>query len=264
MPVPLLKDVFRPIVTDKRDLRRYVVSVTLFSWLTALSVDVVNQLCFFTSWAECLRDWLVTTAVVVAIAAPIARSMGYAHLGLHLAKREAERLGRTDPLTGLANRRALYESAAKLDGGVLALVIADIDRFKRVNDRYGHAAGDEIIRAVAARMQEELGELGVVARIGGEEFALLCADRPAAEISARLLAFRRRVASEPVVVGDHELHTTVSVGFVARSNANFDALYAAADKALYAAKTGGRDRIVDFDQMGDALAQRPPDLMRAG
>ncbi len=262
MPLHLLSNVFRPTVADKRGLRRYVLSVTLFSWLVALVVDVVNQLCFFASWADCFRDWALTNVVVLAIAAPIARSMGYAHLELHHAKREADRLGRTDPLTGVPNRRAFYERAARLETGMLALVIADIDRFKRINDRYGHAAGDEIIKAIAERMQRELGGLGLVARIGGEEFALLCADRPAHQISEALETFRQGVAEEPIRIGDHELFATVSIGFAARSNSDFDTLYSAADKALYAAKSAGRDRMVNYDDIDD-LSQKRPDLLRA-
>jgi predicted signal transduction protein with EAL and GGDEF domain len=138
----LFKNVFRPVVADSSDLRRYVISVTLLAWIVALSVDVAHQLLVFTSWTDCLVSWSISTVVVIGIAVPIARSMGRAHLELFHAKREADRLGRTDPLTGLANRRALYEAAERLDGHALALVIADIDRFKRINDRYGHAAGD--------------------------------------------------------------------------------------------------------------------------
>ena len=98
---------------------------------------------------------------MLVIAVPVARTMGLAQLELHRARAEAERLSRTDPMTGLANRRAFYEAAAGLEGGALALVIVDIDRFKRINDRYGHAVGDEVIKCVATRMQEELGDLGV-------------------------------------------------------------------------------------------------------
>jgi diguanylate cyclase (GGDEF)-like protein len=257
----LWKVVFRPEVSDARDLRRYVFSVTLFAWTVAFAVDLVNQLAFFSNWGDCLREWSVTTAVVVVIALPIARTIGRAHLRLHLARVEAERLSRIDPLTGLANRRAFYEAASQLGNGVLALVIADIDRFKRINDRYGHAVGDEIIKSVGRRMQAELGDLGTVARLGGEEFALVTAGRPSAEIRARLEQLRGRLADEPAMVAGQRVQATVSIGLAARREHDFEALYAAADKALYVAKTAGRDRVVDFDEIGEA---GPAAMLRAG
>ena len=167
---------------------------------------------------------------------------------------EADRIGRIDPLTGLANRRAFYEAAAGFAGGAVALAIADIDRFKRINDANGHAAGDNVLKAVAAFMQEQLGDLGLVARLGGEEFALLSAERPAAEIRERLQAFRRGLAEAPTPVCYAGIRVTVSIGFACRSGIDLDSLYAAADKALYFAKSAGRDRVVDFDEIGEAVA----------
>ena len=262
----LLSNVFRPVVADERDLRRYVTSVTLLAWCVAVGADAVNHLLIEGSLPIFLRESLITTVVVLCVAIPIARSMGKAHLALHHAKREAERLSRTDPLTGLANRRAFYEAAARLDRGALALGIADIDRFKRINDRFGHAAGDEVIKSIADRMQGELGDLGVVARVGGEEFALICADCDVGEVNHRLQRFRERVSGEPAAVGGAAIHATVSIGFAARKGAGFGALYAAADQALYAAKSAGRDCVVNYDDIAEiapgALDLAP--LRRAG
>ena len=266
MIVSLLHNVFRPVVADARDLRRYVTSVTWLAWCVAVGVDAVNHLLIEGSWPVFLREGSITTVVVLCIAIPIARSMGKAHLALHYAKREAERLSRTDPLTGLANRRAFYEAAARLDHGALALGIADIDRFKRINDRFGHAAGDEVIRSIGRRMQDELGDLGVVARVGGEEFALICADRDVGEVNDRLQRFRERVGGEPAAVDDSTIRATVSIGFAASKGAGFSALYAAADQALYAAKSAGRDRVVNYDQIAEiapAAVDAAP-LLRAG
>ena len=106
------------------------------------------------------------------------------------ARREAVRLSRVDPLTGLANRRAFYEAAADLQGGAIALAIADIDRFKRVNDRHGHAAGDNALTTVAHIMRDELSDLGLVARLGGEEFGLLSSEAEPLRLRDRLQRFR--------------------------------------------------------------------------
>jgi len=243
--------VFNPAVTDRAGLRRYVISVTVFAWAVAWAGELANEIAFFVSWANCFREWSLTTVTVLLVAIPAAYAIGRAHLQLNSARCEAERLSRTDPLTGLANRRAFYRAATQLGDGGLAFIIADIDRFKHINDRYGHGVGDEVIKAVAARMQADLGDLGTVVRLGGEEFALLGVGRPVADIHARLQHFRQRVADEPVAVGEQSVYVTVSIGFVVRRDLDFDALYAAADKALYLAKSAGRDKVVDYDQAGD-------------
>jgi diguanylate cyclase (GGDEF)-like protein len=259
--VRLWSNVFRPRVADEADLHRYVVSVNLFAWTVAISADVIQWTTSFVSWAFCAGHAALTTAVVLVVAVPVARTMGRAHLELHRTRGLAERLSRTDPLTGLANRRAFYEAASRLGDGVLALVIADIDRFKGINDRYGHAAGDEIIKRVATRMSEDLGDLGVVARLGGEEFALIGADLARTDIYARLQTFRRRLAEETAIVDGAAVTATVSIGFATRAGLGFDALYAAADKALYVAKSAGRNRVVDFDEIVDIA---PPAALRTG
>jgi diguanylate cyclase (GGDEF)-like protein len=259
--VRLWNNVFRPRVTDESGVRRYVLSVTALAWTVAVAADLGQNALSFVSWENLLGQMALSTLVVVVIAVPVARTMGRAHLDLHRARGVAERLSRTDPLTGLANRRAFYEAASGLRDSVLALVIADIDRFKGINDRYGHVVGDEVIKFVATRMNEELGDLGVVARLGGEEFALVGVDLPREIVQTRLQAFRERLAEEAALVTGGPVRATVSIGFAARADLNFDALYAAADKALYVAKSAGRNRVVDFDEI-EAVA--PAAMLRAG
>ncbi len=232
--------------------------MTVLAWVVAESADLVQHLLSFVSWPNLIEQLAITTVVVLIIAVPVARTMGLAHLELHRARGAAERLSLTDPMTGLANRRAFYEAAAGLEGGALALVIVDIDRFKRINDRYGHAVGDEVIKSVASRMQADLGDLGIVARLGGEEFALVGAGVSPTDLLARLIRFRQRLVDEPPRHEGWPVTTTVSIGFAARAELSFDALYAAADRALYVAKSAGRDRVVDFDEIGDIAA--PPTL----
>ena len=247
----LWNNVFRPDVATDADLREYVISVTLLAWIVAEFANMVQQMLSFVSWTRLCAELALSTVVVLVIAIPVARTMGRAHLELHRARNVAERLSRTDSMTGLANRRAFYEAASQLGDGVLALIVADIDRFKRINDRYGHAVGDDVIKNVASHLQEELGDLGVVARLGGEEFALVGSNVSAAALQLRLLKFRQRLADAPVRFDGIPISTTLSIGFVSRRDFSFDALYAAADKALYVAKTGGRDCVVDFDEITD-------------
>ena len=253
MLVRFFQTVFRPVVRDHADVRRYVFSVTLFAWIVATIGDVVQR------WLQGAMEGLVgqevgTLIVVLVIAVPISRTMGFAHLNLHRARQEADRLSNTDPLTGLANRRAFYAAAEALTGGALALAIVDIDRFKRINDQHGHAAGDTALVAVAHIMRDELSDLGLVARLGGEEFGWLCAATDAALVRERLQRLREKVAAASFSVAGRVVTVTVSSGFALRGDAAMDALYSAADMALYCAKSAGRDRVVAFEEIETTLA----------
>jgi diguanylate cyclase (GGDEF)-like protein len=248
--------IFRASITNERELFRYVLIVTLVCVAIALAADVTNQLAFFIDWPTCLRSWTITTTTVLALAIPILRTIGKAHLELYRAKLRADALGRVDQLTGLANRRALMEAVAAAEPRALALVILDIDRFKRVNDSYGHLAGDEVIKSIGEAMASELGEFGLVARVGGEEFALLASTAPAVLVEARLLRLRDRVAATPILALGHAVRVTISAGIaVLRAGESFDQLYSAADRALYAAKAAGRNRVLTADAV-EALGER--------
>jgi diguanylate cyclase (GGDEF)-like protein len=233
----------RPTIRNERELLRYVALVTAFALAVALTADVVSQLAFFVDWARCLWSWSITTAVCLIVAVPTAFAFGRTHLELSRAKEIADALGRTDALTGLANRRALIEDAEAEFTEVLALAIFDVDRFKSVNDAYGHLVGDAALRTVGRMMQEELGGVGLVARVGGEEFALLASRASLEEVVARLLAFRDRLRATPILIGDVTLRVTVSAGIALRENGDgFDRLYGLADRALYEAKAAGRNQ----------------------
>jgi diguanylate cyclase (GGDEF)-like protein len=233
----------RPTIRNERELVRFVALVTAFALTFALAVDVVDQLTSFVDWTRCLRSWSVTTVVCLLVATPIAYSVGQAHLQLFRAKELAVELARTDSLTNLSNRRALIEDAESALAEVRTLTIFDIDHFKAVNDAYGHLVGDATIRAVGRLLQEELGALGLVARVGGEEFALLTSRTSLEDVVERLLSFRDRLRATPILVGDVTLRVTVSAGVALRENGDsFDRLYGLADRALYEAKAAGRNQ----------------------
>ncbi len=155
---------------------------------------------------------------------------------------------RRDPLTGLPNRRAFDEDLARevaraaRTGEPLAVVMLDLDRFKAVNDGYGHAAGDAVLRALAARAQGAVRAGDVVARLGGEELGLLLpgADLArAAEVAERL---RAALAALPVDAAGHALAVTASLGCaVLAPGEPPEALVARADARLYDAKRDGRN-----------------------
>jgi len=154
-----------------------------------------------------------------------------------------------DPLTGLANR-ALFDdrlvqarSRAAREGKLGAVLLLDLDDFKGVNDAYGHLVGDAALRSVGRMMQEELGGVGLVARLGGEEFALLTSRASLEQVVERLLTFRNRLRATPILIDDVVLRVTLSAGIALRENGDgFDRLYGLADRALYEAKAAGRNQ----------------------
>ncbi|WP_165795729.1 GGDEF domain-containing protein [Methylobacterium frigidaeris] len=113
------------------------------------------------------------------------------------------------------------------------------------NDRHGHLVGDHVIRAVAGIMQRELGAIGRIGRLGGEEFALISNDCDEDGLLRQLDIFRETIARTPVHVGSTIVWITISAGVATRRpNQSFHALYVEADQALYRAKTAGRNHIV--------------------
>jgi len=236
--------IFRASITNDSDLIRYVVVVSAICAGIALSVDVTNQLVFFVDWATCLRSWAITTVLAMALAIPISRAIGNANLELYRAKSLADNLARTDQLTGLPNRRAMLEAVDRSEPVALALVIVDIDRFKRINDTHGHLAGDIVIRAVGQMIAADLGSLGLVARIGGEEFALLSFSGSTRLLAAAVNAFREKAEMTPILANGAAIRITISAGVAVREEAgSFAQLFSEADRALYAAKAAGRNRI---------------------
>jgi diguanylate cyclase (GGDEF)-like protein len=173
---------------------------------------------------------------------------------LQLARQRAEHLARIDVLSGLHNRRSFYARGAQAleeaaaSRAPLALLVVDIDHFKSINDRYGHAAGDAAIRDIAARLQREVREEETGGRLGGEEFALLL---PRVALADALAAAERLVRESAASSFDFEGHTiayTISVGAAQlRPGESLDAFAARADQALYRAKREGRNRVVAAD-----------------
>jgi len=251
MPLPKrLPPIARPMIRTERELVAYVVRVVVLCAVLAVALDVLNQLTFFIDWQTSFRSWIISALVASVIAAPVALAIARTHLELYEAKLVVEELSRTDPLTGLLNRRALLGFT---DGGmpeVMALVIADIDRFKAVNDSHGHLAGDEVIKMIGHAMQAELGTFGQVGRIGGEEFALVSSAGATEILIAALWDFRDRIAATPIVVGSASIRVTISIGVASRRpDQSFAELFAEADRALYLAKASGRNRVVSSDEL---------------
>lgn len=179
---------------------------------------------------------------ILAILAYI--SVGFAIHDLGVSRAELERLSRTDTLSGLPNRRAFLELFDRFEGEK-ALLVFDIDRFKSVNDNYGHLVGDEVIVKVANMLTTVFGERCVCARIGGEEFAVFCSGMAFAEFAVLGESARRSVAAMQISASGKTFAVTVSGGLTrARPGQGFSEVFSRADKSLYLAKTSGRNRIV--------------------
>ncbi|MBP0631531.1 GGDEF domain-containing protein [Cupriavidus sp. AcVe19-1a] len=158
---------------------------------------------------------------------------------------QLEHQARTDSLTGLLNRRALELVAARYPAQHSAsLVLIDVDRFKQINDRHGHAAGDEVLREVATLMRALVPPESMLARFGGEEFALLLPHGRPGEAAAQAEALRAALARAPVrMPGGKSLQVTASFGVaIGHGGArHWQQLFAAADAAMYRAKAEGRN-----------------------
>ncbi len=173
------------------------------------------------------------------------------------------RIALEDPLTGLANRRAIFDSMDKLfsiaesAGQSLSLMIIDIDYFKQVNDRYGHQVGDAVLQQVAAVIQQRLRCNDIVGRIGGEEFLAVLPLTPIAGAVNVAEELRRTLESQPVIVDGHEITVTISIGLYSTerlvSSHSPDSMIATADEALYRAKAKGRNR-VEIADMPEAVS----------
>lgn len=166
---------------------------------------------------------------------------------------EIKALAVHDPLTGLDNRRAFMDTGGRLlglaarNGHPLGLIMLDIDHFKRINDQFGHAAGDQVLCEAARRMTQALRTTDLVARIGGEEFAMLLPEASPAALAAAAERVRKAFADAPVRLDSQALlPVTASLGTAQLSVGDtLDALLSRADKALYAAKGAGRNRVAE-------------------
>lgn len=208
---------------------------------------------------------IVIVVVLLLVAMLYAYNRGTRN-AVALAESEARnyRLAFYDQLTGLANRRLFNERLAALmarsasDGGPLALLLIDLDRFKFVNDTHGHQCGDELIAEVARRLSASIGPGDLCVRLGGDEFVILAADcdpDQAAELAERVLA----ALKQPFALSLTVVETTGSIGIAVHRGSGGDAgeLVRRADLAMYRVKDNGRDDFCLFEtEMDEVLKDR--------
>ncbi len=222
-------------------------------WLTPARLAVLAGAALIAPATLVLQDLFGTLhdVPVIAGACAVLFMLTIARLAGLVA--DQRRLAITDVLTGLRTRRFFsaqlpieITKAARV-GTSLAVLIVDIDRFKSINDRYGHPAGDRVLVEVAHRLRESVRQADFLARYGGEEFALVVPGASPQELASIGERLRREVASSPIQIApDVLISVTVSVGTAGypRHGKTPAELITTADRALYAAKSQGRDRVV--------------------
>lgn len=197
-----------------------------------------------------LADATLYPVLAVAIGMVIARMLYDERVRTFLSERQLQAHALTDALTGLGNRRALEEAlrsehahAQRHAGTTYAVAMADLDRFKRVNDTYGHDVGDQVLREVARRMQAALRADDRLGRWGGEEFLLLLRGANETQAFEAAEKLREAIAGQPIDTSVGPLPVTVSLGVaVLRGETSPERVVTRSDQALYAAKTAGRNR----------------------
>ena len=173
-----------------------------------------------------------------------------------LFEEKLEHLATTDDLTGLWNRRYFLEVAekemirAKRYNNKFSMIMIDIDRFKKINDSFGHSAGDKTLKHLALLLKSRLREVDVAARLGGEEFGILLPNTDLNSAFNLAEDLRESISSTPVIYDDKEIYTTVSIGVTGyhSSISEVDDILKEADKALYRAKEKGRNCTVKKEE----------------
>lgn len=202
----------------------------------------------------CERAWVTEDEIFEEMSkinnqlANMTRELNKKNSALEKANDTINKLLRSDPLTGIANRLHFYEYFQKMHAlamrhqNPLSLVMADLDYFKAINDRYGHQAGDEVLVAFARLLQENCREEDLPVRYGGEEFCILLV--ATASEQAYSQAERVRSQLEKMSIGELELKVTASFGFATLiEGENMDNIIKRADDALYEAKSNGRNQV---------------------
>jgi diguanylate cyclase (GGDEF)-like protein len=208
---------------------------------------------------------------MLADATLLALALGYQFRVGQEERLRAERLAQLDPLTGLNNRRAFYDKTSALwaqairHGHATSVMLLDIDRFKQINDVYGHAHGDEVLKVLAGALRHSIRQGDALARWGGEEFIVLLPETSQQEAVALAERLRAEIAAMRIPHEAGATAVTASFGIAQKEERHItlDALIAAADECLYLSKQQGRNRVT-ASPAGHAAAAQTPELPAGG
>ncbi|MBD3658089.1 MULTISPECIES: GGDEF domain-containing protein [Marinobacter] len=204
-----------------------------------------------------LLPLLFDPMVMVVITLVATAAVRHLRIREFLARQELTEIASTDQLTGLLNRRPMHPlmvhevNRARRTGTPFSIVLGDLDRFKKVNDTYGHEAGDLVLQETARRLQAAIRAQDIVCRWGGEELLILLPEtgpEGAGQVAEKI---RAAMDDAPVQTGNEVIHQTISLGVSSfRPDDTVTTLISRADEALYEAKSAGRNRVVQADQPG--------------
>jgi diguanylate cyclase (GGDEF)-like protein len=194
-----------------------------------------------------MMAWLVGGGVAVILSLVLSD----AFTSMALSRARFEEMSRRDGLTGLLNRRAFNQCFEETENEA-SLAIFDVDRFKGINDSFGHSVGDQVIKTIAACISETFGTTHAVSRIGGEEFAVIIRGGNFKDRFTLAELTRLRIAKLRIDMGGRVLSPTISVG-VAEITAerSKNDIFQVADQALYLAKSAGRNRVYHESELSD-------------
>ena len=221
-------------------------------WIFVVAVTAVSVLLSLVVTSFVSPVGLTAEVVLVAITVPscvapcVALLMAKMMLQIHTLNRQLERMVRHDQMTGLLTRGAFFERVADVaEPRPGAVLLSDIDRFKEINDTFGHDAGDQVIRSVGQTLLDDAKPEGVAARFGGEEFVSFYPDLDLEHAELRADAIRSAVENQSIRVSGRDLSCTLSIGVgYFDGHQPLDEVLQRADEALYAAKGEGRNRVV--------------------
>jgi diguanylate cyclase (GGDEF)-like protein len=234
---PLLVNLCIPVGMMAARFRQQVVFVgALLGALTVVGVGLAVD-----------PDELVRSPTMTVVSLVLLGSVVAIALAIQSAEIQHRSAAVLDPLTGLLNRNSLaprfaeLREQARLSGGAVCLIEADLDRFKAVNDSFGHERGDAVLRDAAYAMRKGLRSFELIYRLGGEEFLIVL---PRVELEEGVeIAERLRTAVEAVKPGGLDVTLSLGVASARGKDVDYDRLFAATDEALYAAKRAGRNRV---------------------
>jgi diguanylate cyclase (GGDEF)-like protein len=260
MPTELTTNRDALLYTARRVIIAASLSVVLAATMTVVTFGTDPNILF-------PAGWMMTFTLIMSLATAslLTGALSYRSAvmmrELNLARSELQHISRTDQLTGLLNRRGFEEAAgsmlakARIAKMPVAALMCDIDRFKAINDRYGHEFGDRVLIEIA-NVFRSFGEQNnvIVARHGGEEFAALMIGVSVEQAMQYANALRRACAAITVSRNGVSTSVTISVGLtVSESATDLSRMMRIADQALYTAKNSGRDRVARVD-IADSIA----------
>jgi diguanylate cyclase (GGDEF)-like protein len=234
----------------RRAVRR---TFCLTALIVAVSVVVTSLIQYLAGQEIGVVHFMLAVGMPLLLAPLTLWPLIRANVELRAIRRTLEEQARTDHLSGLPNRRAFFERAGEVfaradrSGEPVTAMMVDIDRFKAINDAYGHEAGDRVLRAVGRALQDAVLGLSqaseaIFARIGGEEFAVLIAGVGPDAVMGLAESLCQQARDLVCLADGTRMAVTVSIGIAMRNpGEDIDATLRAADKAVYAAKRAGRD-----------------------